>query len=314
MKKTLLVSGCDANYFPMLAEWMHSIRRFPEFDSYDIGIIDSGLTDKQSDYLKSKKAQLVEPDWPCPLPESKIKGRNFLKSCLCRPYIPDYFPGYETYFWMDADTWLQRPYVIDLFIGAAKDGNMALTAQVDRCYPRAVRVKWLGQWPWKVRNFYYSNALKAGYGHPLARHLLAQYVLSAGAFALEANAPHWRAWQTTLEETVKKGNLFTAEQLSLGIICYRDHYPVDILPSWTHWLCEFKPLWDERQGCFREPHTPHEKIGILHLSGWDEMRLNRDIKTTFQTIDKNEKEMSYRYPYYNGSTEEELMDASRIAI
>ncbi|MCB1529884.1 MAG: glycosyl transferase family 8 [Rhodospirillales bacterium] len=289
----------------MLLEWVQSIRRFPESREMEIGIMDAGLLPEQVLRLQNMGCKVVAPEWPCPIPPSKIRGRNFLKSCVCRPFIPEYFPGYDMYFWMDADTWVQRWDVVGMFLEGARRGKMALTAQVDRAYPRPIRIKWLGPFPWKVRGFYYSNARKA-YGCKMARELLNYYVLSAGAFALRADAPHWKAWQNRIKTTLQRGgNIFTAEQLSLGIICHLEGLPVESLPAWTHWLCQFKPLWDEQAHAFVEPNMPHEKIGILHLSGWDKMRVDRSLTTDFKTLEGQTVELSYRYPHFDGEAAEE---------
>jgi hypothetical protein len=296
----IFISSADHNYFPMLLEWAHSVRRFPQSAETDIGILDAGLMPEQITKLERLQCKIVKPDWPACIPQSKIQGRDFLKSCVCRPFLPDYFPGYKTYFWMDADTWLQRWDVAEMFLEGAARGKIALTAQVDRAYPRPVRIKWLGPFP-RVRSFYFSNARKA-YGLSTAKKLIGHYVLSAGAFALRAGAPHWQAWQDQLARTVKRGNIFTAEQLSLGVICHLNGLPYENLPSWTHWLCQFKPLWDVQNKVFAEPSLPHETLGILHLSGWDDMRLNRSITTDFETLDGKMINLSYRYPEYNGET------------
>lgn len=299
MNKSILVSAAGANYFPMLAEWVVCMRSFPQSAAWDIGIMDAGLTAPQVEWLKGQGCIVVAPDWPCPISVKKIAGREYLKACVCRPFIPDYFPDYHMYFWMDPDTWLQRWDVVDMFVMGAQRGKIALTAQVDRAYPRPVRVKWLGPLLLKVGSFYFSNAKKA-YNLAMAKKLLSHYVLSAGAFALRGDAPHWKAWQERIRKTLRKGNVFTAEQLSLGIICHIDGLPYENLPSWTHWLCQFKPYWDEERKVFIEPSIPHETLGILHLSGWDEMRLDRSITTDFNTLQGNVVTKSYRYADFNG--------------
>ena len=90
--------------------------------------------------------EIKNPDWPCPLPPDKIAGKEFLKACVCRPFLPQIFPGYDIYFWMDADTWIQNWAGPDLFLQGAARKKIALTSQADRAYPRAVRVKWL----WRI--------------------------------------------------------------------------------------------------------------------------------------------------------------------
>jgi hypothetical protein len=284
----------------MLREWLHSLKSFPQAAKIDINILDAGLTDKQKRELAPLVNSIVTPDWPCELPDYKTKGKDYLKACVCRPFLPQIFPGYESYIWMDADTWIQSWDGVALFIEGAKRKKITVTAQVDRAYPRGgARIKWLGQIPWKVRGFYYSNALKA-YGFSTARDLLPYHVLLAGTFALHRDAPHWTRWQELVIQTMKKGRVFTAEQLSLGLMCYLEGYEFEILPAWAHWLCEFKPLWNKEKNKFVEPFLPHAEISILHLSGFDSMRVIRSITTDFKTTDGGKIEKSYRYPHFDG--------------
>lgn len=308
MTKVTFISGSDHKYFPMLLEWVHSIRAFPQSKGMDICILDSGLTAEQVEQLKPLVASIHKPDWPFEIPARKIRGREYLKSCICRPFINTYFPGYDVYFWMDADTWVQDWSSIALFLEGAHRRKIALAGQVDRAYPRQIRVKWLGRWPWKVRGFYFSNAAKA-FGFKKAQELLPYHVLQAGAFALHSEAPHWQHWQALVRQAVKKGKVFTAEQLTLGIMCYLDGYEFEMLPAWCHWLCEFKPLWNKATGTFVEPFLPHYPISILHLSGFDEMRLDRKLTIDFKTLDGDSVTLSYRYPYFDGETNTFLLPA-----
>lgn len=299
MNKIIFVSSSDVNYFPMLIEWVHSVRSFPEGQNVDIGILNAGLTSSQIEKLQAMGCTVKDAQWPCPIPDHKIRGREYLKSCVCRPFLPDYFPGYETILWMDADTWIQSWGPVQMFLDASKKGAIALTAQVDRAYPRQVRIKWLGRIPLKLRGFYFSNG-KLAFGFKKAKELYPYHVLLAGMFALRADAPHWKRWQELMKTALKKGKVFTAEQLSLGVLCYLEKFPMNILPSWTHWLCEFKPLWNEETGKFVEPYMPYNELGVLHLSGWDDMRVNRSLTTNFKTLNDNEIQKSYRYPDFNG--------------
>lgn len=301
MTKIALISGCDANYYPLLSEWLHSVRSFDETKNMDICILDAGLSQQQRDALTPLVTKIVKPDWPCDLPAHKIRGREFLKACVCRPFLPKIFPGYDTYFWMDADTWVQNWSGPELFLKGAMRKKITLTGQVDRAYPRAFRVKWLGSWPWKLRGFYFSNANRA-FDFKTAKALAPYHVLLAGAFALHKDAPHWQRWQELVVEAMTRGKVFTAEQLCLGVMCYLEGYEYEILPSWTHWLCEFKPLWCEEQKRFIEPFLPHNELGILHISGWDDMRLDRSLTTDFKTLQGHEVHMSYRYAGFDGET------------
>ncbi len=292
--KVTFISGCDANYYPLLKEWLASVRRFEQSKDFDICIMNTGLTDAQVAELEPLVTAVKTPEWPCKLPEWKIRGREYLKSCVCRPFIPELFPGYDHYIWMDADTWVQDWRAINLYLEGSRRGALTITTQSDRAYMRQIRVKWLGRVPWKIRGFYFSNALKA-FGFKTAKDLLPFNVLNAGAFSMPGNAPHWKRWQALVLKALENGKIFTAEQLTLGMMVYLENYKVEILPAWTQWLCENKPFWDADTQLFIEPFLPNEPIGIMHVSGYDEMRLDPSITTDVQTPEGKIIQKSFRF-------------------
>lgn len=308
MKNSIaIVSSADEKYFPLLTEWLSSIRRFSANEDKDICIFNAGMTEEQVGYLEAKGCHVVEPSWPCDIPESKLKGRVFLKSCVCRPFIPDIFPGYEVYIWMDSDTWLQTYEPIDLLVRAARKQALGICPQADRNYGKAMRIEWAGPIVSKARSFYYSNARKAFSGD-IARKLFPYPTLNAGVFALAGDAPHWNAWQTLITKALNKGKIFTAEQLTLGMLVYLEKYKAEFLPAWCNWLCENKPLWDDHEQMFVEPSLPNHTIGVMHLSGYDHMRVDRSLVTELDTLEEEPVEMSLRYPFFDG---EKLSDISR---
>lgn len=289
-QKIAFCSGCDSNYFHLLIEWIASLRTFPEGQNADICILDSGMTEDELDILRPLVTKIFAPDWPCKIPSYKIRGREYLKSCVCRPFLPEYFPGYDVYFWMDADTWIQNWEAVELFLKGANRKKMTVTGQVDRAYPRHTRIKWLYRMPFKLRGFYFSNAKKA-FSFKKAKELFPYHVLLAGAFALHKEAIHWKRWQELVTELLqsKKGKVFTAEQLTLGVMVYLEKYPVEILPGWCHWLCDFAPHWDKKNNKFVEPYLPHKELGILHISGHDDMRHDKSITMPFKVLDHEDE-------------------------
>ena len=54
MKKNVIVSLADANYFPLLEELIDSIKRFKESANIAICILDAGLTQSQKDKISNK--------------------------------------------------------------------------------------------------------------------------------------------------------------------------------------------------------------------------------------------------------------------
>lgn len=298
-EKIAFVSSADKNYFPLLIEWVASLQRFSVLPDHDICIFDAGLEPAQCATLEKIGCKVIEPDWPCKIPDWKLRGRNYLKSCVCRPFIPKIFPGYDYYIWMDCDTWLQTGEAVDLLIRGAQKNALAIVPQVDRNMQRTMRVEWFGPFVKKLRSFYYSNARRAFSGK-VARELCARPLLNAGVFALRGDAPHWKAWQELIIKALKKGRVFTAEQLSLGVLIHLKGYKAEFLPSWCNWLCEIVPHWSEEDRSFVEPSLPHHPISVLHLCGLDEMRRDRKITEEVITTVGEIITKTLRYPHLNG--------------
>jgi len=293
--KTALITSADNRYYPLLCELLASIRRHPQSASLTaIGVIDAGLTLDQRAALTKDGCAVVDGIWPIPLSKRRLAGRDFLKACVSRPFIPDLFPGFDTYIWLDADTWVQDWAAIDLLqAGAAKSG-LAVVPQVDRAYGKTMRLGWIGPFPFRPRSFYYSNARKAFDGKT-ARKLFPFPTINAGVFALTGNAPHWKRWQELIKQALQKGNVFTAEQLTMGMMIYLENYPAERLPSICNWLCDTKPTYDPTQKRFIEPYLPHHPLGILHLSGYDSMRVDKSVQTDIKYLDGTVHPMSLRY-------------------
>lgn len=308
--KIAIVTGGDHKYYPMLLEWVHAVKRVkPAGVQADLCIMDAGLLPAEREKLALLVSHVKAGEWPTHIDSSRIRGREFLKACASRPFIRELFPHYDIYVWLDGDTWVQDWEAIDLLIRGAQKSGLAICPQTDRAYGKAMRLKWLCGLPFKPRSFYYSNAKKA-FGGKVARELFPYPTLNAGVFALSATAPHWARWQELIVQALKKGKVFTAEQLTLGMIVYLEKYPAEFLPAWCNWLLATPPVWDDEKKIFVEPYLPHHPIGVMHLSGCDEMRINRAITHPLADINGNMVSKSYRYPHYNGQDKESLSAAA----
>ena len=56
-KKTI-VTLSDSNYFPLLEELIHSIRKFEESENINICVLDAGLTPTQVDKISTRLMRL----------------------------------------------------------------------------------------------------------------------------------------------------------------------------------------------------------------------------------------------------------------
>ena len=103
MKKNVIVSLADANYFPLLDELINSIKRFKQSDNVAICILDAGLTENQKEKLLNKVDEIKFAEWDIEVPGYKVKDKEWLKSQVSRAFLPKYFPNFEKYLWIDCD-------------------------------------------------------------------------------------------------------------------------------------------------------------------------------------------------------------------
>ena len=74
MKKNVIISLADANYFELLDELVNSIKRFKESENTAICILDAGLDESQKTALSTKVDEIKKADWDIEVPALKVKG------------------------------------------------------------------------------------------------------------------------------------------------------------------------------------------------------------------------------------------------
>ena len=74
MKKNVIVSLADANYFPLLDELVDSIKSFKQSEDVAICILDAGLKQDQRDSLSKKVDEIKNAEWDIEVPGYKVKG------------------------------------------------------------------------------------------------------------------------------------------------------------------------------------------------------------------------------------------------
>tara|TARA_B110000116_G_C16697546_1_gene518199 strand:- start:190 stop:1098 length:909 start_codon:yes stop_codon:yes gene_type:complete len=301
MKKNVIISLADSNYFELLNELIDSIIRFKQSKEVAICILDAGLTDDQKSILKDKVDEIKSAEWDIDVPGFKVIGKEWLKSQVSRAFLPKYFPSYEKYLWIDCDAWVNDWNSIELYFKACEKGKLGITQTLGPGYRIMSKVNWLVGKIAIIKSQNFKHAIKSKIGLDKARKLAFVPHINIGVFSLEKNSPGWKSWQTNLELTLKSGNIFGSEGLAINMSVYIDGLETEFLPLNCNWIASnLLPKFDEELNTFVEPYLPNYKIGIMHLAAgiWQgdrDMRLDKEVKIDIKTLQNNSKSKSLRF-------------------
>ena len=301
MKKNVIVSLADSNYFELLNELVDSIKSFEKSKDTAICVLDAGLSEQQKNILLKKVDEIKSAEWDIDVPAFKVKGREWLKSQVSRAFLPKYFPNYEKYLWIDCDAWVNNWNSVELYFKACEDGKLGITQTLGPGYKIMSKVNWLFGKIAIIKSQNFKHAIKSKIGINKARKLAFAPHINIGVFSLEKNSPGWLSWQKNLEQTLKSGNIFGSEGLAINMSVYIDDLETEFLPLNCNWITSnLLPKFDEVKKKFVEPYLPNHEIGIMHLAAgiWDgdkDMRLNKEVKIKIQTIQKKVLSKSLRF-------------------
>ena len=291
MKKNVIVSLADKNYFDLLNELIDSIKSFEKSKDIAICILDAGLTEQQRNILSSKVDEIKLAEWDIEVPAFKIKGREWLKSQVSRAFLPKYFPNYDKFLWIDCDAWVNDWNSIELYFKACDNGKLGITQTFTPGYKVMSKVNWIFGQVAVIKSQNFKHAIKSKIGIKKARKLAFAPHVNIGVFSLEKDSIAWNIWQKNLEQTLKSGKIFGSEQLAINMSIYIDELETEFLPHNCNWLASnLLPKFNEQEQKFVEPYLPNHNLGIIHLASgiWDgekDMRLHKDVKIDIKTLE-----------------------------
>ena len=301
MKKNVIVSLADSNYFPLLEELINSVKKFKESENVAICILDAGLTKEQKESLLNKVDEVKSAEWDIEVPGYKVNNKEWLKSQVSRAFLPKYFPNYEKYLWIDCDAWVNDWNSVELYFKACDNGKLGITQTIGPGYKITSKVNWLIGKLAVIKSQNFKHAVKSKIGYAKARKLAFAPHINIGVFSLEKNSKAWSLWQKNLAIALKAGNIFGSEGLAINMSVYIDDLETEFLPLNCNWITSnLLPKFDEQKEIFVEPYLPNYKIGIMHLAAgiWKDgkdMRTDKNIQIEIKTIDNKKVTKSLRF-------------------
>ena len=274
-----IVTASDSRFMPFLRGMLASLRG-QTVQAAQIACFDIGLNEADQAWLAAQGVQVARPRAHLGVDADAV--RPALLSFLARPFLPEYFPGFDVYVWIDSDVWLQDAAVLEAYVRGALASFIAVTHERTGEYRFQA---WLLGWT--------GMHLLRGYGVAVTAWLLTRRQVNAGFFALSAGAPHWGVWARRYQAALARtGDLVPHDQFALNHALYgglldRARLPACLLPPRFNWICDRGvPMWNDADGMFCEPRAPYRGIRALHLAGpakRQEYRIRRTGGGSFST-------------------------------
>ena len=301
MKNNAIVSLADSSYFELLIELIDSIKNFNESSQVAICILDAGLKPEQKELLIKKVDEVKKAEWDIEVPTYKVKGKEWLKSMVARAFLPNYFPEYDKYLWIDSDAWVQDWNCIEVYFKACNNGKLGITQTFSPGYKVMSKVKWLFGKLAIIKSQNFKHAISSKIGIQNARKLAFSPHVNIGVFSLEKKSQCWEIWQKNLKKTLNAGKIFGSEGLAINMCVYIDEVDTEFLPLNCNWIASnLLPKFDESKDKFVEPYLPNYTIGIMHLAAglWKnnkDMRLDKSVEIEIKTLENKTINKSLRY-------------------
>ena len=126
MKSVAIVTMSDSNFFELLMELINSITSFKESQNIAICVLDAGLKNDELKLLNNKVDIVKKANWDIKVPNYKVIGKEWLKSQVSRAFLPNYFPGFKKYLWIDADAWVNSWEAVQLYIKGSDNNKLSI--------------------------------------------------------------------------------------------------------------------------------------------------------------------------------------------
>ncbi|MFT3779956.1 MAG: hypothetical protein QM772_17125 [Ottowia sp.] len=255
-KNVLVVTGFDSTHLDLAEDMAASFRRAYQ-DRYPLAAIVFGGC-RMPPSLASRFDAVVEVP-----PDQGFDGVQgyFLAYTGLKARLPELFPGYASYCWVDADCWFQGSESLPRIMAGVPNAELCIHPEFDVHYLR---------YPTP------SNRTLHIYRKNEAAHLnampLSMPMVNAGVIAMAADSRIWALWArelALLRERHDRGeSVYFSDQIPLHKIVYLNQVrllPLRAVDNWQTYAC--LPLVHRASKSLRVPTPPHELIGIVHLAG-----------------------------------------------
>jgi len=269
-RSVALVAAADAAYFPFLDGLLASLESAPLPAQVSRCVMDLGLSAEQIAARRQRVDRILSAGWAIDFPE-RSTAPSWFRAMVNRPFLPELFPGFDVYLWLDVDGWTQTPECLAKFIDSTDGGAIAIVPErfgppikyatplphgrvfVEEIDERSIRAHMAACY----RDCFGEQY--AGYAEKPVRNI--------GAFAMRGDSPIWSVWQDYLRIGLRNGFRHAlVEQSAMNAAILEGKAAACDLPFTCNWnLSTNHPLLDQRRRALVDP-IDSSVIGFVHLN------------------------------------------------
>jgi hypothetical protein len=253
------VLASDAGFFHQAKAAIDTIKRFGAAFRPAIKFIAIDLDDRQIRLLDDQGVDVLTDLRRFP----RFDGApGYAVAFTCRPYLPEIFPGYECYAWIDSDVRFLDNRGFGFFVINARDPDVSIVIshETDPAYV-------INADPIKAGIYHRqkNQRLFDAFGTDVARYFEFFNAYNAGLFAARGDSPIWVRYRRNLERTLPLPFSPMREQDALNVSVVEVGGQRNA-PCTMNWLCSLCMPARDGDGWWHTPEGTSRKISVVHLT------------------------------------------------
>jgi len=258
LPRIAIVMAFDSRMAAQAMNCLSSIRTHCPYP-FDACVVAVDLNPEQLQALAQQNAKIITDCSALPRFEN---GPSYAIALTCRPYIPQLFPDYDVYLYVDADIRICDRQALDLYLVLAfqQKESIVIAQEIDPSYGF-------------ISNCDLARAMQARrfermvqtFGREAGERLQYVFEYNGGIFAMHRDSPVWGNYRRYLEIAMKQPYDHFTEQDALNLAVHEPGQSLASAPSVLNWLCAFSLPARDSAGRWVRANYPHNPIHVLHL-------------------------------------------------
>jgi hypothetical protein len=267
----IAVTAANDKYYESLLAMLQSIKPM----RFEIGVFDLGLSSENKRNISQvcdTKCTFIDPGWCVPIPDVESTP-DYKKVFLAKPFIPDFFPGFSKYLWIDSDIWFQDCSALEDYLEAADNSGIAICYEDHPMYIRPRKKRWsaIRERLGLIEKSYKMKRIRNYFGREMARCWGSSPIMNSGIFCIIADSPVWCHWQHMIQKADLAGHgrkRLICDQTCLDLATLINRISPTKMPATHNWCVGLAvPMVAADTGILVDPIYPHNPIKVLHSAG-----------------------------------------------